>query len=190
MELKKIHDYLIVIYHGGAEMFPYPTPNVRKRFYRMADCGADFITAQHTHCIGCEEHYQNSYMLYGQGNFFLEHMKNPIARQGLITEINFSEDLVRIKHHIVNVSSGKIVYDSKQDFGAFNKRSEEIVDEKLLETKYEEFIKNNEDLKKKYYQAYRGNFIGAKVFKRLFPKLFLQHIEKSYDKEKLSRIVF
>lgn len=188
--LKKTHDYLIVIYHGGAEMCPYPTPNVRKRFRRMADCGADFITAQHTHCIGCEEHYQDSYMLYGQGNFFMEHMKNPIARKGLVTEISFSEELIRIKHHIVNIFWGKIVYDPKQDFVDFNKRSEEIVDERLSEKRYEEFIRNNEDLKNKYYRAYRGNFVGMKLFNRLFPKAMLQHIEKKYDKEKLSRIVF
>ena len=44
-ELKQTHDFLIVIYHGGAEYFPYPTPQTRTRFHRMADCGADFITS-------------------------------------------------------------------------------------------------------------------------------------------------
>lgn len=31
--------------------------------------GADIITAQHTHCNGCEEWYNGTYLLYGQGNF-------------------------------------------------------------------------------------------------------------------------
>ena len=70
--LSREHDFLIVLYHGGTENFPYPTPRLRKRFHRMADCGADFITAQHTHCIGCSEQYGKSYLLYGQGNFLFD----------------------------------------------------------------------------------------------------------------------
>ena len=189
-ELKKSHDYVIVIYHGGAEMCPYPTPNVRKRFYRMADCGADFITAQHTHCIGCEEHYHGSYLLYGQGNFFLDHMKNPLSRRGLITQICFFTDSVRIFHFIVRTESGKVFIDSDQDFEAFQMRSKEILSEEVSKEKYAEFIRNNSDLKYKYYQAYKGGFIGRRLLRRFFPQLFSRYIENSYGKAELDRIVF
>ena len=37
--IKSECDFLIVVYHGGAEKFRYPSPQIRRRFHRMADCG-------------------------------------------------------------------------------------------------------------------------------------------------------
>ena len=189
-ELKRTNDFLIVIYHGGAEMCQYPTPTVRKRFHRMADSGADFITAQHTHCIGCEEYYHDSYLLYGQGNFFLDHMRDPLARQGLISQICYSEGSFHIKHHIVNTENGRVVLNDEQDFNAFQVRSREIQSEALSEKRYVEFIRNNTDLKRKYYQSFKGNFWGKRVLGRISPRWLLRHIEHSYSKAQLERIVF
>ena len=100
-ELKKSHDFLIVIYHGGAEYLPYPSPQTKTRFHRMADCGADFITAQHTHCIGCEEWYKGSYLLYGQGNFlFARQKKYPgLTKDGLVSEVCISDEGFKVKNH-------------------------------------------------------------------------------------------
>ena len=188
--LKETHDYLIVIYHGGTEFFQYPTPLVRKRFRRMADCGADFITSQHTHCIGCEELYNDCYFLYGQGNFFLDRMKRNIARQGLLTEIIISKDEFYIRNHQVCIDAGKLVYDSDQEQKSFFDRSKEISNDENIRKLYNDFIRNNVDLKRKYYQAYKGHFWGRKVLSKLFPNHFLHHIENSYDNIHLSRIVF
>ena len=75
---------------------------VRRRFHRMVDCGADFVTAQHTHCIGCEEYYNGAYLLYGQGNFFFARQyTKKMTREGLVVEICFreKEKSVEIKKH-------------------------------------------------------------------------------------------
>ncbi len=189
-ELKSRHDYLIVIYHGGAELCSYPAPSTKMRFKRMADNGADFVTAQHTHRIGCQEQYHDSLLLYGQGNFFLEHMKSPESRQGLVTEIVFQEDDVEIKHHLVSVSSGKLIYDEQQNLDGFDRRTEEIKDEQTALQRYEEFVKNNLDLKYKYYQAYKGNFLGRKVIGKVSRSFLLKYIENSYSEQQLSRVLF
>ena len=63
--LKEDCDFLVVLYHGGAEMTHWNTRLVRQRFHRMADNGADIIISQHTHAVGEEEHYHHSYLLYG-----------------------------------------------------------------------------------------------------------------------------
>ena len=86
-ELKEDCNYLIVIYHGGIEKFPYPSPETRKRFHRMADSGADMILSQHTHCVGCEEWYNGSYLLYGQGDFLLQNFAPGLTDTGLIIEL-------------------------------------------------------------------------------------------------------
>ena len=51
-------DFLIVVYHGGAEKFRYPSPQTRRRFHRMVDNGANLVLSQHTHCVGSEEYYK------------------------------------------------------------------------------------------------------------------------------------
>lgn len=188
-ELKSTHDYLIVIYHGGPERCQYPSPELRKRFHRMADCGADFVTAQHTHCIGCEEDYNGSKLLYGQGNFFFTRMSHPNARQGIVTEIIFDNKDIEIKHHLVVVSKdGKLYYDNSQDFSDFNNRSV-ILRKEGEETKYLEYIKANTKLKEDYLLAFRGDTFESRVMLRLFPRQYKRKIERKYTQEQYLRVL-
>ena len=62
-------DRVVVIYHGGKEMCPYPSPRLLKACRAMAQNGADAVLCQHSHCIGCYENYEGTHILYGQGNF-------------------------------------------------------------------------------------------------------------------------
>lgn len=186
-ELKRHHDYIIVIYHGGVEEFPYPSPLVMKRFHRMADCGADFITAQHTHCIGCEEHYNNSYLLYGQGNFLFDRMKSPISKHGLITQISFSEERIDIKHHCISVSNmGIMQYDDRQDFSDFKRRSDEINDMRFVVDKYEEFAYNYPRIISRNLRAFRGRSLVRKILSKILPSsLFRKYFLENYSPRQL-----
>ena len=188
-ELKQSHDYLIVIYHGGTEEFPYPTPLLRQHFHRMADCGADFITAQHTHCIGCCENYNGAYLLYGQGNFLFARMKNKMTRQGLISEIVFSEDNIQIKQHVVNVSDEDVVrYDDAQDLSVFCERSEELLNFERIEDKYKRFAYQRPSIKDRFLAAYRGDTVYYRLINKIAPKLYKKHILEKYKREQLLRV--
>ncbi len=191
--LKKTHNYIVVIYHGGAEKFPYPTPMVRQRFHRMADCGADFITAQHTHCIGCEEWYNGSYLLYGQGNFLFSRMKHPVTKQGLITEISFSDRDNKphtIKHHLIHVSEQDVVqYDEKQDFSSFIKRSQEIQNFDTIISKYQHFAYNNPIIKNRYLIACRGGGFFNKLLMKCFRNYYKQRCLDMYNQQQLLRML-
>lgn len=188
-ELKQSHDYLIVIYHGGTEEFPYPTPLLRQHFHRMADCGADFITAQHTHCIGCFENYNNAYLLYGQGNFLFARMKNDMTKHGLITEIVLSESGVDIIQHVVSVSSDDVVrYDEPQDISLFYKRSDELKDEVEIQKKYYQFCYNSAIIKDRFLESFRGDSLYYRLIKKLSGKLYKKHLLEKFNKEQLMRI--
>lgn len=178
--LKQQHDFLIVIYHGGAEYFPYPSPQTRTRFHRMADCGADFITAQHSHCIGCEEWYNGSYLLHGQGNFlFARQKKYPhLTKQGLVTEVLINDGNFAVKNHIVNIANNMLRYDEKQDLSDFNERSKRLDDEDFL---IEQYTKQKvEEIMRSYLIAAKGDFPLRKITKRLFPNS-VKHPESTYS---------
>lgn len=188
-ELKRNHDYLIVIYHGGTEEFPYPTPLLRQHFHRMADSGADFISAQHTHCIGCYEQYKGSYLLYGQGNFLFARMKNKLARQGLISEIVFIGDEVEIKQHVVCVTDDDVVrYDDDQDLSGFYERSREMLDNKRIEEKYKFFAYSKPSIKNRFLNAYRGDSFYYRLINKISSKFYRNHLLEKYKRNQLLRI--
>ncbi len=124
-ELKENCDYLVVLYHGGAEMTHYNTPSIRRRFHCMADNGVDIIISQHTHATGCEEYYKNSYLLYGQGNFCFNLSKNisEFTASGILLEVVFGENGFDIQKHLVRRTETGCEYDEEQDFSTFEERS-------------------------------------------------------------------
>jgi poly-gamma-glutamate capsule biosynthesis protein CapA/YwtB (metallophosphatase superfamily) len=87
-EFKKQVDYLIVIYHGGIEYYEYPSPLLQKKCRKFIDKGADFVSCQHSHCIGTMEEYANKKILYGQGNTLFGYRKgNNSWNHGLLVKI-------------------------------------------------------------------------------------------------------
>ncbi len=65
-------DRLIVLYHGGREHYPYPSPKLQRVCRKMAECGASLVLCQHSHCVGCYEKWENATIVYGQGNFIFD----------------------------------------------------------------------------------------------------------------------
>ena len=184
-ELKKLKascDYLIVAYHGGIEKFPFPSPETRKRFYRMADNGADLIVAQHTHCVGCEEYYHGSYLLYGQGDFLLKNFAPGLTDSGLVLELVIDGGKVRINKHLVRSEQDLFVrYASEQDFSAFDERSRRLQDKEYVMGELRKFCDNELRL---YLTAFK-NPSGIRLkMKRFFPDAYKKWLF-SYSRKNL-----
>lgn len=82
--LKEQVDKIIIIYHGGREHYPLPTPEQRKRFRYFIDRGADAVIGHHTHCVSGYELYKNKPLIYSLGNFVFDY--KPKYRKGPWTE--------------------------------------------------------------------------------------------------------
>lgn len=183
--LKEKHDYVFVIYHGGSEYFPYPTPMVRRRFHRMADCGADFVTAQHTHCIGCEEYYNGAYLLYGQGNFLFarQYTKGRMVREGLLLEVLIDNQLT-VKKHYVCVNEDDVLGNFDMwDSSEFEERSNNVNNDKLIEEEYGKL--EFQEIKNKFLLSFKGAFPFRNVFLKYFPQWYKNKISKTYSREQI-----
>lgn len=92
--IKSKVDHLIVLYHGGKEHYPYPTPNQQNisRFY--IEQGADAVIAQHSHIVGAYEEYKGKLILYGQGNFLFEKQARNYDTwmEGLLVKFSISKE--------------------------------------------------------------------------------------------------
>ena len=139
-EAKKVHDYVVVTYHGGKEQSVYPSPRLRKACQAMVRSGADVVLCQHSHCIGCYEEYQGGHILYGQGNFHFTNIaskkEHPHWQSGLIVQMDIEDKLsieflpVKVIGSGIELAKGE---DKEQIMATFKVQSEALHNGKWLE---------------------------------------------------------
>lgn len=66
---KESSDFVIVVFHGGNEFNPLPSPDTKDRYEFICDMGADAVIAGHTHCPQGYETYNGKPIIYSMGNF-------------------------------------------------------------------------------------------------------------------------
>jgi hypothetical protein len=132
-EHRNQYDILVVLYHGGIEQYPYPSPAQQDLCRFMVEEGANLVLCQHSHCIGCAEKSKQGHIVYGQGNFFFPYNshKNLLWYEGLVVELvvdRYSKSCDIIIHPIRLDPSDQILYrlnkaDSNIVLNEFHKRS-------------------------------------------------------------------
>ena len=155
-KLKEKADYVICLYHGGPEYFRYPTPYVRKRCRKLAEKGADLVICQHSHCIGCEEVYSGSRIIYGQGNFCFNGNSNEYTDSGLMIRAEITSEGI-ITQRIPLIRNGYSIRMASKDEAdkinrEFDQRSLEVLKESFVEENYRAFaLKKYEGERSKMY---------------------------------------
>ena len=171
-KLKRSCDYVIVLYHGGKEHYRYPSPNMRRVFRKFGDSGADLVIAQHTHCIGCMEKYNDSMLIYGQGNFVFDDEDDEFWNSSLLVRLNIDMnneikyDFIPCvkENHYVRIASSE---EADKIINEFMYRSSQIDDDEFVKQKFVELIERE---KKEYFYRLSGGF--SKLFiVRLINKL-------------------
>ncbi len=191
--LKKQCDYLIVLYHGGIEGTHCNSEKMRRRFHRMADNGADVVISQHTHAVGEEERYKNAYFLYGQGNFCFHFRPDvtPLLAEGLVLELDFSDDGFRVKPHRILRTEKGCVYDEQQDLSDFYARSKThdalLSGDKQAKAAFEaQFGKDCANWATVFFSLFRGvNSEDAEKRKALTPQEFGEYLKNAYTRQQL-----
>jgi len=70
---------VIVVFHGGTEYYPLPSPDTAERYRFVIDMGADAVIAGHTHCPQGWELYDGKPIVYSLGNFMFKALKEKAA---------------------------------------------------------------------------------------------------------------
>lgn len=183
--LKEVCDYVIVLYHGGKEHYPYPSPYLQKVCRKMAEKGADFIVCQHSHCIGCFEKYRNSTICYGQGNFLFDGSDSELWKSGLLIELLLDQGHAEINYlplvkrdntvRLAGKKNLKIILD------LFLERSLQILQPDFVESEYKKFA----DLK---LDDYMRVFRGGNYLYRIANKIGMNKLKRRYSKKRLLAI--
>lgn len=184
--LKEECDYVIVLYHGGKEHYRYPSPYLQKVCRKMAQKGADLVICQHSHCIGCIENYEDSTIVYGQGNFIFDDSDSEFWQTSLLIKVeikdvlNIEYILIVKKENVIRLAEEKV---REEILSTFDKRSEEILKEGYIQEQYKEFAE-------KSMGNYLKNFSGfgkwlSRIDRYLLKGSLLKH---KYNKKKLLAI--
>lgn len=92
-EAKHKADYVIVIVHGGAELYNLPLPRMKETYRFFVDAGADLVINHHQHCFSGYEVYNGKTIFYGLGNFCFDRQNaKDCWYEGYMVLINFKEE--------------------------------------------------------------------------------------------------
>jgi poly-gamma-glutamate synthesis protein (capsule biosynthesis protein) len=126
IEAKELADYVLVIVHGGHEMWQLPSPRMVQTYRFFIDAGADAVVNHHQHCFSGYEVYNGKPIFYGLGNFCFD---KPDYYKGL-WELGY---MVRI-HLAETISFDILPYEQcKKDPVVHKLDTHEEIDRKMAE---------------------------------------------------------
>ena len=189
-ELKRIVDYVIILYHGGKEHYRYPSPLLQRICRKFVEKGADLVLCQHSHCIGCEELYAGATIVYGQGNFLFVMSDSEYWKTSLLVKIDDQLQLSYIP--LKKVNNGVSVASSDECDRImldFHKRSIELHENpELIMSKYDEYALKMVDY---YLDSFKGKEgLLFKFFNKLSGnRLRSYEIKKKYTQNEILRLL-
>ena len=171
-ELKKKCDYVICLYHGGKEHYRYPSPGLQKTCRKIVEKGADLVICQHSHCIGCEEKWQNGTIVYGQGNFLFDHSKSEFWQTSILIQLDLKDYTIC---YIPILKNGKGVKLADSDVAQniisdMRIRSKQILKQNFIEEEYAGYAKI----------MFNGYFLRDSMLMRALPLRILNKLSGNY----------
>ena len=145
---KNIADYVLVIVHGGHEMFQLPSPRMVETYRFFIDAGADAVVNHHQHCYSGYEMYKGKPIFYGLGNFCFDEdgLRNCSWNEGCMVMIDFTDAGIKYELYPYTQCNQKAAVALMMDEGAFTKEIDKL----------NSIIKNSALLKEecdKYYMS-------------------------------------
>lgn len=95
-EAREKADFVLVIVHGGHEMYQLPSLRMQETYRFFIDAGADAVVNHHQHCFSGFETYKGKPIFYGLGNFCFDEKgnRNGLWNEGYMASISFKSDCI------------------------------------------------------------------------------------------------
>lgn len=170
-------DHLVVLLHGGNELYQYPSPRLMQTCRFLVEQGASAVICQHSHCAGCMEIYHGSPIVYGQGNFLFDYPSGTaVWHCGILICLEASErsNIFKIRLIPYRQSDGQSgarrmkVEKGISFMNDFNARSVAICEESFVAGQWETFCQENQ----RYYLSRlrsKPGFVGRLACKLGLP---------------------
>jgi hypothetical protein len=183
IKLRNEVDVVIVIIHGGNELYPLPNPQMVKTYRFFADLGVTAIVGHHSHCASGLEVYKGVPIFYSLGNFIFdsENERNDLWYTGYIVKLSISANSVSMitlhPYEQFKSSIGLKILEGRERISFLRKikeYSDIIQDTHLLFDRWKSFCLENENF---YLATLLGlNRVERALFRRgIGKKLFMRN---------------
>jgi len=168
---------IIVIHHGGQEMYNLPSPRLKRTLRFFVDCGADAVINHHTHCIGGHEVYNNAPIFYSLGNFIFDNseQRNSIWNFGMGVVLDINEDNVEFKTFYFNQfdeqSKVEILPPNEMPY-ELNELNDTIKDNNALEENFNKFIETRKKQYNSYLEPVSSKYLSALINRKWLPSFW------------------
>lgn len=176
-EVKENSDKVIVIHHGGHEMYNLPSPRLKKVFRFFVDCGADVVINHHTHCVSGSEVYRGAPIFYSLGNFIFDYLnhRNSIWNFGMAITLNCTMDKITFEKHYFeqfnNESRVKLVAETDLPYD-ITKLNAIINNDGELELQFQDLVQKNMKLYNSFIEPVKSKYLLALINKNVLPSIW------------------
>lgn len=174
---KDMADYVLVIVHGGHEMFQLPSPRMVQTYRFFIDAGADAVVNHHQHCYSGYEVYKGKPIFYGLGNFCFdeEGQINCSWNEGYMVMIDFAETGVSYELYPYTQCDEKAVVSLMTDKVSFketvDKLNSIIKDSTLLKEECNNYYISTVEIFNTMLQPYENRVLNKLYRMGLLPSL-------------------
>ncbi len=175
-EAKTKADYVLVIVHGGTELYNLPSPRMKETYRFFIDNGADAVVNHHQHCYSGYEVYKDKPIFYGLGNFCFDKVQakeDKLREEGFMVEISFGKliDYRIIPYVQCSERAPKVVLmQNVSDFETNIKQLNLIIEEDaLLKQSFEKHATTGFMTAKDVLAPYSSNLFKSMYSKGLLP---------------------
>jgi poly-gamma-glutamate synthesis protein (capsule biosynthesis protein) len=176
-------DYILVLVHGGIEVYPYPTPRMKDVYRFFIDAGASAVVNHHQHCISGYEIYQGKPIFYGLGNFCFDWVTESVKwwQEGFMVALELNNEHVGFDMipYMQFADEPKVSFDvSFDEFQSEIKQINNVInDDEMLENKLAEFVKMGDKLA--FFEPYNSRVTRSLFKHHLLPSFFKHDKVKS-----------
>lgn len=157
-------DHVLVIVHGGHELYPLPSNRMQDTYRFFINAGADAVVNHHQHCYSGYEVYENKPIFYGLGNFCFDHpeYRDSMWNEGYMIVLNFNNsvsfDIIPYKQCNETPTISLLANSS---FDAYIKSFNDIIAHKnMLQNKEKEYYESCINNISQYFTPYYGTIVG------------------------------
>jgi len=151
---RKDVDYLIILIHGGERILSLTQSSPDGCLSFFVEMGADAVIVQHTHCPGCFEEYQGSYIVYGQGNLVFDKLKpfNSSWNKGFLVRLSIKDSgkhsmsVIPYEQSVDQIGTRRMSQNTEESFLIdINERSSKLSDTGYIEEQWLTWCRDKKD---------------------------------------------
>jgi len=180
-------DHVLVIVHGGHEMYNLPSPRIKSTYRFFADAGASAVIGHHTHCYSGYEVYNGVPIFYSLGNFIFDNpeKRNSEWNTGFAVGLCFKNKIEFNIYPYVQCDNfpgvkrieenGRITFDNN-----IERINKIISDDSLLRNEFDDYCQRVKNLYLSHIEPHSIGLLHYLRNRQLFPSILSEKKKKLY----------